>query len=183
LVGFLVVFGFGFLIYMTVLLYGQMVLGAVVEEKETRIAEILFSSIRSFPLMMGKLVGVSLVALSQLSIWGLAFAALTLAAAARGHWNSFCLVGVLGLNVPVLSPDYNAGANRDRNAATLADSVVARNRNRDHRGPGLVGVAHLSDRHVDDRQKGDDFRSLALGKTGLGDFRLPICDCPIPHAN
>ncbi len=84
LVGFLVVFGFGFLIYMTVLLYGQMVLGAVVEEKETRIAEILFSSIRSFPLMMGKLVGVSLVALSQLSIWGLAFAALTLAAAARG---------------------------------------------------------------------------------------------------
>ena len=84
LVGFLVVFGFGFLIYMTVLLYGQMVLGAVVEEKETRIAEILFSSIRSFPLMMGKLVGVSLVALSQLSIWGLAFAALTLAATARG---------------------------------------------------------------------------------------------------
>jgi len=84
LVGFLVVFRFGFLIYMTVLLYGQMVLGAVVEEKETRIAEILFSSIRSFPLMMGKLVGVSLVALSQLSIWGLAFAALTLAAAARG---------------------------------------------------------------------------------------------------
>ncbi len=82
--GFLVVFGFGFLIYMTVLLYGQMVLGAVVEEKETRIAEILFSSIRSFPLMMGKLVGVSLVALTQLSIWALAFVALTLAAAARG---------------------------------------------------------------------------------------------------
>lgn len=83
LVGFLVVFGFGFLIYMTVLLYGQMVLGAVVEEKETRIAEILFSSIRSFPLMLGKLIGVALVALTQLSIWALAFAALTLAAAAR----------------------------------------------------------------------------------------------------
>ena len=82
--GFLVVFGFGFLIYMTVLLYGQMVLGAVVEEKETRIAEILFSSIRSFPLMIGKLVGVSLVALTQLSIWALAFAALTLAAVVRG---------------------------------------------------------------------------------------------------
>jgi ABC-2 type transport system permease protein len=50
-----------------------MVLSAVIEEKETRIAEILFSSMRSFPLMMGKLVGVSLVALTQLSIWGLAF--------------------------------------------------------------------------------------------------------------
>jgi len=34
----------------------------VIEEKETRIAEILFSSMRSFPLMMGKLIGVSLVA-------------------------------------------------------------------------------------------------------------------------
>ncbi len=84
LAGFLVVFGFGFLIYMTVLLYGQMILGAVVEEKETRIAEILFSSIRSFPLMMGKLVGVALVALTQLSIWALAFATLTLVAAGRG---------------------------------------------------------------------------------------------------
>jgi len=71
--GFYLVFGVGFLIYMTVLLYGQFVLGAVIEEKETRIAEILFSSIRSFPLMMGKLVGVSLVALTQLGIWAMAF--------------------------------------------------------------------------------------------------------------
>jgi ABC-2 type transport system permease protein len=70
---FYLAFGMGLLIYMCVMLYGQFVLGAVIEEKETRIAEILFSSIRSFPLMMGKLVGVSLVALTQLGIWGLAF--------------------------------------------------------------------------------------------------------------
>jgi len=70
---FYLAFGMGLLIYMSVLLYGQFVLGAVIEEKETRIAEILFSSMRSFPLMMGKLIGVSLVALTQLSIWGLAF--------------------------------------------------------------------------------------------------------------
>ncbi|HEY6805526.1 MAG TPA: ABC transporter permease [Pyrinomonadaceae bacterium] len=68
------VFGFGFLMYISVLLYGQVVLGAVIEEKETRIAEILFSSVRPFTLMMGKLVGVSLVALTQLAIWGVAFA-------------------------------------------------------------------------------------------------------------
>src|SRR2546422_1622116 len=43
-----------------------------VEEKETRIAEILFSSVRSLTLMLGKLIGVSLVALTQLSIWMLA---------------------------------------------------------------------------------------------------------------
>jgi ABC-2 type transport system permease protein len=70
---FFFVFGLGLLIYMSVLLYGQLVLGAVIEEKETRIAEILFSSIRSFPLMMGKLIGVSLVALTQMGIWAAAF--------------------------------------------------------------------------------------------------------------
>jgi ABC-2 type transport system permease protein len=70
---FYLVFGLGLLIYMSVLLYGQFVLGAVIEEKETRIAEILFSSMRSFPLMMGKLIGVSLVALTQLGIWAIAF--------------------------------------------------------------------------------------------------------------
>jgi ABC-2 type transport system permease protein len=73
--GFWMVFGVGFVIYLTVLMYGQVILGAVIEEKETRIAEILFSSIRAFPLMMGKLIGVSLVALTQFAIWGLAFAA------------------------------------------------------------------------------------------------------------
>jgi len=70
---FYLVFGLGLLIYMSVLLYGQFVLGAVIEEKETRIAEILFSSMRSFPLMMGKLIGVSLVALTQMGIWAVAF--------------------------------------------------------------------------------------------------------------
>jgi ABC-2 type transport system permease protein len=70
---FFLVFGLGLLIYVSVLLYGQFVLGAVIEEKETRIAEILFSSMRSFPLMMGKLIGVSLVALTQLTIWAVAF--------------------------------------------------------------------------------------------------------------
>jgi len=75
---FFFVFGVGLLIYMSVLLYGQLVLGAVIEEKETRIAEILFSSIRSFPLMMGKLVGVSLVALTQMGIWAGAFLAFSI---------------------------------------------------------------------------------------------------------
>jgi ABC-2 type transport system permease protein len=75
---FFLVFGLGLLIYMSVLMYGQFVLGAVIEEKETRIAEILFSSMRSFPLMMGKLIGVSLVALTQLGIWAVAFLSISL---------------------------------------------------------------------------------------------------------
>lgn len=81
---FFLVFGVGFVIYLTILMYGQVVLGAVIEEKETRIAEILFSSIRPFTLMAGKLVGVSLVALTQFAIWGLAFFGLGAYFAARG---------------------------------------------------------------------------------------------------
>jgi len=81
--GFFLVLGVGFVIYLSILMYGQVILGAVIEEKETRIAEILFSSIRSFPLMMGKLIGVSLVALTQFAIWGLALAAFTLYGVAR----------------------------------------------------------------------------------------------------
>src|SRR5689334_5121630 len=72
---FALVFAIGFIMYLAILMYGQIILGAVIEEKETRIAEILFSSVRPFALMMGKLVGVSLVALTQLAIWGLAFSA------------------------------------------------------------------------------------------------------------
>ena len=59
----------GLMIYITLAIYGQMILAAVVEEKETRIAEILFSSARPFELMMGKLTGVGLAGLTQLAIW------------------------------------------------------------------------------------------------------------------
>ena len=76
--GFILVFGVGFIMYLAILMYGQVILGAVIEEKETRIAEILFSSVRPFTLMMGKLVGVSLVALTQLAIWGTAFSVFAL---------------------------------------------------------------------------------------------------------
>ena len=62
-------FAIGLMIYITLAIYGQAIMGAVVEEKETRIAEILFSSARPFELMLGKLVGVGLAGLTQLSIW------------------------------------------------------------------------------------------------------------------
>ncbi|HEX8707555.1 MAG TPA: ABC transporter permease [Pyrinomonadaceae bacterium] len=76
--GFFFVFIVGFLIYIMIIMYGQVILAAVVEEKETRIAELLFSSVRAFPLMLGKLIGVSLVALTQFAVWALAFAGFTL---------------------------------------------------------------------------------------------------------
>ncbi len=66
---FIASFIIGLMIYITLAIYGQTILAAVVEEKETRIAEILFSSARPFELMMGKLVGVGLAGLTQLGIW------------------------------------------------------------------------------------------------------------------
>lgn len=69
-------FVIGLAIYITLAIYGQVVMGAVVEEKETRIAEILFSSARPFELMLGKLVGVGLAGLTQMGIWLLSILAL-----------------------------------------------------------------------------------------------------------
>ena len=82
--------GIGIFIYAALLLYGQVMLQAVIEEKTTRISEVLFSSVNAFQLMMGKLVGVSLVGLTQLAIWGAAFGALAaygVAMAAAGGVN------------------------------------------------------------------------------------------------
>jgi ABC-2 type transport system permease protein len=91
--GFVLVFAAGFVIYLTILMYGQLILGAVIEEKETRIAEILFSSVKPFPLMMGKLIGISLLALTQLSVWGVALVAFV-TLAARG----------LSVDIPDIAP-------------------------------------------------------------------------------
>ncbi|MCY7348148.1 MAG: ABC transporter permease [Pyrinomonadaceae bacterium] len=74
---FAVAFIIGMMMYILLMAYGQQILAAVVEEKETRIAEILFSSAKPFELMMGKLVGVGLAGLTQLAIW--IFSALVLA--------------------------------------------------------------------------------------------------------
>ena len=68
-VGFWAGFIIAFMIYLTLAIYGQAIMSAVVEEKETRVAEILFSSAKPFELMMGKLVGVGLAGLTQLAIW------------------------------------------------------------------------------------------------------------------
>ena len=58
-----------FLIYMFVAVFGSMVMRGVIEEKTNRIVEVIVSSVSSFELMMGKLIGVALVALTQFAIW------------------------------------------------------------------------------------------------------------------
>lgn len=59
----------GFLIYFILLIYGSQVMMGVMEEKTNRIAEVMVSSVRPFQLMLGKIIGISLVALTQFFLW------------------------------------------------------------------------------------------------------------------
>ncbi len=61
----------GFIMYFAVFLYGMMVMRSVMEEKTNRIVEVMVSSVKPFHLMMGKIVGVGLVGLTQVAIWGI----------------------------------------------------------------------------------------------------------------
>ncbi|MBO4870871.1 MAG: ABC transporter permease [Muribaculaceae bacterium] len=59
------------LTYMFVLMYGAMIMNGVIEEKTNRIVEVIVSSCKPFQLMMGKIIGVALVGLTQLAIWAI----------------------------------------------------------------------------------------------------------------
>lgn len=62
-------FVFALLIYMFIFLYGAMVMRGVIEEKTNRIVEVMVSSVKPFELMMGKVVGIALVGLTQFAAW------------------------------------------------------------------------------------------------------------------
>lgn len=61
---------FTLLIYIFVITYGGMVMQSVIEEKTNRIVELLVSSVKPFQLMMGKIIGVMLVGIAQMALWG-----------------------------------------------------------------------------------------------------------------
>ncbi|MGN6540292.1 MAG: ABC transporter permease [Ginsengibacter sp.] len=62
-------YGSGILIYMTLFIYGAAVMRGVMEEKMNRSAEVIISSVRPFQLMMGKILGIAAVGITQLLIW------------------------------------------------------------------------------------------------------------------
>ena len=59
----------GILIYMMMIIYGTQVMRGVMEEKTNRIAEVIVSSVRPFQLMLGKIIGIGAVGLTQFAIW------------------------------------------------------------------------------------------------------------------
>jgi ABC-2 type transporter len=66
----------GYLILMFIVIYGNMIMRSVIEEKTNRIVEIIISSVKPFTLMLGKILGTSLAGLTQFAIWMLIFAVL-----------------------------------------------------------------------------------------------------------
>lgn len=67
--GFIAAYVGGFLLYMVLLFYAVAVMRSVLEEKTSRMVEVVLSSMRPFDLMLGKIVGVGAVGLTQLAIW------------------------------------------------------------------------------------------------------------------
>ena len=64
-------YAMGFLIYIAMLIYGSLVMAGVIEEKSSRVVEIIVSSVRPFELLMGKVLGIGAVGVAQMMVWGL----------------------------------------------------------------------------------------------------------------
>ena len=79
----------GILIYIFIFVYGNQIMQGVIEEKSSRIVEILVSSLKPFQLMMGKIVGIGAVGLTQFLIWVVLIGTL-----------STLVMGVLGMQMP-----------------------------------------------------------------------------------
>ncbi|HCZ22191.1 MAG TPA: ABC transporter permease [Rikenellaceae bacterium] len=59
----------GIIIYMFIMMFGGMVMSSVIEEKSSRVVEVLISSVKATELMFGKIIGIALVALTQFMLW------------------------------------------------------------------------------------------------------------------
>lgn len=64
-----IAFSLSILIYISLLLYGSQVMRGIIEEKSNRIIEVIISSVKPFQLMMGKIIGIGLVGLTQFALW------------------------------------------------------------------------------------------------------------------
>lgn len=67
----------GFVLYFFLIIYGSIVMQSIIEEKSSRILEVLVSTVRPFDMMMGKILGVAAVAVAQIAIWGVLIVAMS----------------------------------------------------------------------------------------------------------
>ncbi len=88
--------------YMFVLMYGAMIMNSVIEEKTNRIVEVVVSSCRPFQLMLGKIIGVGLVGLTQMAIWIVMLVVVTMVAGS--------VLGISGVASGSITPETMAAA-------------------------------------------------------------------------
>ena len=67
----------GFVLYFFLIIYGSIVMQSIIEEKNSRILEVMVSTVRPFDMMMGKILGVAAVAVTQIVIWGVLIVAIS----------------------------------------------------------------------------------------------------------
>ena len=67
----------GFVLYFFLIIYGSIVMQSIIEEKNSRILEVMVSTVRPFDMMMGKILGVAAVAVTQIVIWGVLIVAMS----------------------------------------------------------------------------------------------------------
>jgi len=113
-VAYAVAFAAGILIYMVLLIYGSMVMRGVMEEKTNRISEVIVSSVKPFQLMLGKIIGIGAVGITQFVIW-------------------IVLISILQLIIPILFPGMAgqmspaggeaAGATNTNMMATISEGL------------------------------------------------------------
>ena len=90
---FMLAYVFVMIIYMTVLLYGMYVMRGVLEEKSSHVVEVVISTLRPFELMLGKILGIGAVGLTQFLIWATLMAAISAPGAVAA-------VGISGMELP-----------------------------------------------------------------------------------
>lgn len=92
----------GMIIYMFIAIFGGMVMSSVIEEKSSRVVEVLVSSVKSTELMFGKIIGVALVALTQFLLWvGLTIFIVLVVGALMGP--EFLSQGAAGMSDPAMT--------------------------------------------------------------------------------
>ncbi len=100
-------YAFGFIMYMFVLLYGVQVMQGVIEEKNSKVLEVVVSSVRPFELMMGKILGIACVAVTQFVIW-IAVLAVGGALAVNAFVPADLMAAAQGMSAGGMTPEMTA---------------------------------------------------------------------------
>lgn len=103
------------ILYMVMLIYGQMVMTSIIEEKNNRVLELVVSSIRPMQLMLGKICGIGLVAVTQILIWAVLI----------GLMVAFVLPLMLPADLMAEVQTYNAGGTIAAGASGVDPELVS----------------------------------------------------------